>query len=111
MRRRKSDGPGVVEVVDPSGERRSITAVLGERLLVGSDPAATICVVHPRVGVSHASIERQGPGWLVTSLDDANPIWILNETGRAVPVMQQLGVRSATLLAGTTQLLLYPPAP
>ena len=86
-----------------------MTAVLGDRLLVGSDPAATIRLLHPRVGESFASIERQGPGWLVTSLDDANPIWILDETGRAVPVMAQLGVRSATLLAGTTQLLLYPP--
>jgi hypothetical protein len=61
------------------------------------------------VGPRHALIEREGPGWLVTSLDPANPIWILDETGRPHPVMEQLGLRSGTLLAGGTQLLLHPP--
>jgi len=105
----KLDGGATVVVIDPSGARRSLTATLGMRLFVGSDPSAAIQVIDPRVGPGHALIERLGPGWIVTSLDPANPIWILDDTGRPVPVMEQLGVKSATLLAGSTQVLLYPP--
>ncbi len=101
-------GAGTVVAIDPAG-RRTFVAAPGSRLLVGGDPAATIRVVDPVVGPRFAVIERQGPGWLVTSLDPANPIWILDDTGRAHPVMEQLGLRSATLLAGSTQLLLFPP--
>ena len=104
-----SDADGTIVVVDASGHRTFIAAP-GARLLVGADPAATIRVIDPRVGMRHASIERKGPGWLVTSLDQANPIWLLDATGRPHPVMEELGLKSGTLLAGTTQLLLYPPA-
>ena len=101
-------GAGTVVAIDPFG-RRTFIAAPGARLLVGGDPAATIRVVDPVVGPRLAVIERRGPGWLVTSLDPANPIWILDDTGRAHPVMEELGLRSATLLAGSTQLLLFPP--
>ncbi len=101
---------GTIVVVDPSGQQRSLAVPFGARVLVGSDPAATIQVPHPRVVAHQAMIERTGPGWLVTSLDPANPIWLLDESGRAVPVMEEIGLRSATLLSGETQLLLNPPA-
>ncbi len=107
---RSPEAPGTIVVVEPSGQRRSLAVAPGERVLVGSDLAATIQVVHPRVVPQQASIERSGPGWLVNSLDPANPIWMLDETGRAIPVMEEIGLRSATLLSGATQLLLHPPA-
>ena len=102
---------GTIVVVERSGPERSLAVSLGQRVLVGSDPSATIQVVHPRVVQQQATIERTGPGWLVNSLDPANPIWMLDETGRAIPVMEEIGFRSVTLLSGETQLLLQPPAP
>jgi hypothetical protein len=104
------DGAGTVVVLDYSG-RRTFVAAPGAMILVGSDPGATIVVADPRVGPRLATIERKGPGWLVTSLDPANPIWLLDAGGRPHPVLEQLGLRSGTLLAGAAQLLLYPPAP
>ncbi len=101
---------GTIVVIEPSGQQRSLAVPFGARVLIGGDPSATIQVVHPRVVPKQAIVERTGPGWLVTSLDPANPIWLLDETGRAVPVMEQIGLRSATLLSGATQLLLQPPA-
>jgi hypothetical protein len=98
-----------VVVVDGSG-RRTFVAAPGGRIFVGSDASATIRLTDPRVSFRYAVIERSGPGWLVTSLDPANPIWILDETGRPRPVLEELGLRSGTLLAGATQLLLFPPA-
>ena len=101
--------PGTIVVMDTSGAQRSLAVPVGQRVLVGSDPSATIQVVHPRVAVWQASIDRDGPGWLVNSLDPANPIWMLDETGRAIPVMEGIGFRSVTLLSGTTQILLLAP--
>ncbi len=101
---------GTVEVVDASG-RRTLSATQGTRLFIGGDPTATIRIVDPLVGQRYAIVDREGPGWLVTSLDLANPIWLLDETGRPHPVMEPLGLRSGTLLAGATQLLLHPPTP
>jgi hypothetical protein len=103
------DRSGIIVVIDPSGLQRTLVVPLGQRVFVGGDPSATIQVAHPRVVARQAIISREGPGWLVTSLDPANPIWMLDETGRAIPVMEEVGFRSATLVAGTTQILLYPP--
>jgi pSer/pThr/pTyr-binding forkhead associated (FHA) protein len=103
-------GSGSLMVVEASG-RRTFVAAPGDRFGVGSDPSATIRIVDPGVSRYHALIIRDGPGWLVSSLDPANPIRVLDETGRAHPVLGELGLRSGTLLAGAAQVLVYPPAP
>jgi pSer/pThr/pTyr-binding forkhead associated (FHA) protein len=104
-----ANGPlGSLAVVDSSGSRTMIVTP-GQRVVVGSDPSSAIYVPDPRVSPSHAVIVRDGPGWLVTSLDPANPIRVLDESGRPHPVLGELGLRSGTLLAGAVQLLLYPP--
>lgn len=105
----RSAGAGSIVVVGPFGSR-TIAVAPGERISVGSDPASTIRLPDPRIPPTHAVIVREGPGWLVTSPDPANPIWILDETGRPRPVMEELGLRSGTLVTGETLLLLYPPA-
>jgi pSer/pThr/pTyr-binding forkhead associated (FHA) protein len=106
-----ANGPaGSMTIVDARGSR-TITVAMGGGVVVGSDPSAAVPLADPRVSWHHALIVRDGPGWLVTSLDPANPIRILDETGRPHPVLGELGLRSGTLLAGAAQLLLYPPAP
>jgi pSer/pThr/pTyr-binding forkhead associated (FHA) protein len=106
-----ANGPaGSMAIVDARGSL-TITVPMGTGVVVGSDPTAAVHVADPRVSWRHALVVRDGPGWLVTSLDPANPIRILDETGRPHPVLGELGLRSGTLLAGTTQLLLYPPTP
>jgi hypothetical protein len=101
---------GTIVVVDSAGGR-VVRLALEARLVVGSDPASGIVVAGPRVPASWAAIVRTGPGWLVTSLEPADPIRILDDTGRSRPVLGEIGLRSATLLAGATQILLQPPAP
>jgi hypothetical protein len=99
---------GSVVVVEPSGSR-AIPVAMGEQISIGSDPGSRIVVVDPRVPPACAVVVRTGPGWLVAS-NPSNPIRILDETGRARPVLGELGLVSGTLLAGTTQILLQPPA-
>jgi pSer/pThr/pTyr-binding forkhead associated (FHA) protein len=105
-----ASGPaGSMTIVDARGSR-TITVAMGSGVVVGSDPSAAVHVADPRVSWRHALIVRDGPGWLVTSLDPANPIRILDETGRPHPILGELGLRSGTLLAGGTQILLQSPA-
>jgi pSer/pThr/pTyr-binding forkhead associated (FHA) protein len=82
----------------------------GQRVVIGSDPAANIVLDDPRVSPGHVSIERRGPGWLVNSLDPANPAWILDATGRAQPIETELGLRSGELAIGGCQVMLYTPS-
>ncbi|MFI5258636.1 MAG: FHA domain-containing protein [Candidatus Limnocylindrales bacterium] len=91
---------------------RSVTVAVqpGQKIIVGRDPGANIVLNDPRVSPNHTLIERSGPGWLVSSLDAANPTWILDPTGRARPISVELGLQSGELLVGGCQLLLYPPS-
>jgi hypothetical protein len=102
--------PGTLAVIE-AGQTTRRPVNLGELLVIGSDPGSSIVLVDPRVSPRHASIERRGPGWLVRSLDVANPIQVLDDTGRAHPVEGELGLRSGELLIGGAQVLLYPPPP
>jgi len=100
---------GSLVVVDASG-RRPIAVPEGRPISIGSDPASTIVVREAVVPPACAIVVRAGPGWLVTSVDPANPIRILDDTGRSRPVLDELGLRSGTLVAGATRILLEPPA-
>jgi hypothetical protein len=90
---------------------RTLTRVVqfGELLVLGSAPDSSIVLADPRVSFRHVSIKRFGPGWLVRGLDDANPTWLLDATGRAQPIPGELGLRSGELLIGGAQVRLYPP--
>ena len=90
-------------------EQRTLVVQPGERLTVGRDPSAVVILSDPQVSFQHAVIERRGPGWLVRSLDPANPVWLLDPTGRAQPIEEELGLRSGELLIGGCQLMLYTP--
>ena len=97
-------------VVVRAGQSTTIDVAPGQSLNVGRDPGAKVVIDDPKVSPSHASIERRGPGWLVSSLDAANPVMILDPTGRAQPIRGTLGLRSGELLIGDCPLMLYEPA-
>jgi pSer/pThr/pTyr-binding forkhead associated (FHA) protein len=96
-------------VVVRAGQSTAFDVAPGQSLVVGRDPAAAIVIDDPKVSPNHALIERRGPGWLVHSLDAANPVLILDPTGRAQPIRGTLGLRSAELLIGDCPLMLYEP--
>ena len=100
--------PGRLVVVR-AGQSTAVEVAPGESLVVGRDPAAAIVIDDPKVSPNHAVIERRGPGWLVHSLDAANPAMILDATGRAQPIWGTLGLRSAELLIGDCPLIMYEP--
>jgi pSer/pThr/pTyr-binding forkhead associated (FHA) protein len=100
--------PGRLVVVR-AGESTGFDVQPGRSLVVGRDPGAAIVIDDPKVSPNHAVIERRGPGWLVHSLDAANPAMILDATGRAQPIWGTLGLRSAELLIGDCPLILYEP--
>ncbi len=97
-------------VVVEGGRSTTVAVQPGQKIVVGRDPGSGIVLGDPRVSPSHTLIERSGPGWLVSSLDAANPTWILDPTGRAQPILVELGLRSGELVVGGCQLLLYPPS-
>jgi len=100
--------PGTIVVVE-SGKPTTHTVKPGQRLVIGRDPAADIVLADPSVALNHTLIERLGPGWMVSGLDDAKTTWLLDATGRAQPIEGRLGLRSGELLIGNCQVLLYPP--
>jgi pSer/pThr/pTyr-binding forkhead associated (FHA) protein len=100
--------PGRLVVVE-GGRSTTYTVAPGQRIVVGRDAGATIVLADPRVCPNHTLIERRGPGWLVSSLDAANPTLILDATGRSQPIEAELGLRSGELLVGDSQVLLYAP--
>jgi pSer/pThr/pTyr-binding forkhead associated (FHA) protein len=102
------NAPGTLAVIE-AGQTTRRPVSLGELLIIGSDPGSSIILGDPRVSPRHASIERRGPGWLVRSLDVANPVQVLDDSGRAHPIEGELGLRSGELLIGGVQVLLYPP--
>ena len=97
-------------MVVEAGRSTTFAVGPGARLVIGGGPGADIVLGHPSVSPRHALIERSGTGWLVTSLDAANPAWLLDPTGRAQEVEAELGLRQGELLVGACQVLLYPPA-
>ena len=101
--------PGTMVVVQ-AGQSTPFTVQPGQRVVVGRGPDADLLISDPSVSPTHALIERRGPGWLVSSLDPANPTWLLDPTGRAQEVESELGLRQGELLLGACQVLLYPPA-
>jgi pSer/pThr/pTyr-binding forkhead associated (FHA) protein len=100
--------PGTLGVVADGDETAQVVQP-GETVVVGRDPASGVVLDDQTVSPSHASIRRFGPGWLVSSLDGANPAFLLDDTGRAQPVGTELGLRSGELLVGRYQVRLYPP--
>ena len=97
-------------VVVRAGQSTTVDVAPGQSLIVGRDPGSAVVIDDPKVSPSHALIERRGPGWLVRSLDAANPAMILDPTGRAQPIRGTLGLRSAEILIGDCPLMLYEPA-
>ena len=98
-------------VIVADGQSTAFTVVPGQRVTIGRDPGANIVVDDSNVSANHTQVERRGPGWLVNSLDAANPTWILDTTGRTQPIDGELGLRSGELLIGKCQVMLYPPDP
>ena len=100
--------PGTIVVVE-NGRSTTFAVQPGQRLVMGRDAGAGIVLDDPRVSPAHALIVRLGPGWLVSSLDAANPALLLDPTGRAQPIERELGLRSGELLIGACRVRLYPP--
>ncbi len=109
-RRRPSRFAAGTLVVVEAGRSTTYSAQPGSRLVIGRDPGVDIVLGHASVSPRQALIERSGTGWLVTSLDAANPVWLLDPTGRAQEIEAELGLRQGELLVGACQVLLYPPA-
>jgi pSer/pThr/pTyr-binding forkhead associated (FHA) protein len=101
--------PGSLVLVE-AGRSTTLAVQPGQRLIVGRDAGANLVVSDPQVSPNHALIERSGPGWLVTSLDAANPVMLVDPTGRAQPIEVELGLRSGELLIGGCLVMLHPPA-
>jgi pSer/pThr/pTyr-binding forkhead associated (FHA) protein len=101
--------PGTIVIVE-NGRSTAFAIQPGQRLVMGSDAGSGIVLDDPKVSPNHALITRLGPGWLVSSLDAANPACLLDPTGRAQPIETELGLRSGELLIGGCQVRLYPPA-
>jgi len=101
--------PGTMVVVMPNGFAATYTVQPGQHLVVGRDSAAHVVIDDPRVGARQVAIARLGPGWLVGSLDAANPAMLLDDTGREQPIGPELGLRSGELLVGPCRIKLYPP--
>jgi pSer/pThr/pTyr-binding forkhead associated (FHA) protein len=102
--------PGTLVVVQ-AGQSTQFTVMPGQRVVVGRGPDADLLITDETVSPRHALIERSGPGWLVSTLDPANPTWLLDATGRAQEIDTELGLRQGELLLGACQVLLYAPAP
>jgi hypothetical protein len=102
--------PGTIVVIAGSAST-TYTVQPGQHVVVGRDAAAHIILDDPSLSPGHVQIARLGPGWLVSSLDAQNPAHILDATGRAQPIVKELGLRSGELLIGGYQVRLYPPAP
>lgn len=100
--------PGTIVILE-NGRSTNFTVQPGQRLVIGRHPGSAIVLDDPAVSPSHALVVRLGPGWLVSSLDLANPVRLLDPTGRAQPVERELGLRSGELLIGGCRVLLYPP--
>lgn len=96
-------------VIVISGNLTTYTVEPGQHVVLGRDAASNIILDDASVSPSHALIARLGPGWLVSSLDAGNPARILDATGRAQPIVKELGLRSGELLIGGYQVRLYPP--
>ncbi len=101
--------PGKLIVVQ-AGRSTPFDVNPGQRVVVGRGPGADLVVDDASVSPTHALIERSGTGWLVSSLDPANPTWLLDPTGRAQEIDTDLGLRQGELLIGACQLLLLTPA-
>jgi pSer/pThr/pTyr-binding forkhead associated (FHA) protein len=102
--------PGTLGVLVGGKETRWVLQP-GESVVVGRDLASGVVLDDQAVSPSHTLIRRLGPGWLVSSLDGANPAFLLDDTGRAQPIESELGLRSGELLVGGCQVRLYPPQP
>ena len=100
--------PGTIGVL-VAGEETARVLQAGESVVLGRDPASGVVLADQTVSPSHTLIRRLGPGWLVSSLDGANPTFLLDDTGRAQPIEVELGLRSGELLVGGCQVRLYPP--
>ena len=100
---------GTMVVVTPDGSANTYTVQPGQHFVVGRDSAVQVVIDDPRVSAEHVAIARLGPGWLVGSLDAANPAMLLDDTGRAQPIGTELGLRSGELLVGPCLIKLYPP--
>jgi pSer/pThr/pTyr-binding forkhead associated (FHA) protein len=100
--------PGTLEVI-ANGNPTTYSVEAGQHVVLGRDAGANIVLDDPSVSLGHALVARLGPGWLVSSLDAQNPARILDATGRAQPIVKQLGLRSGELLIGGYQVRLYPP--
>ena len=101
--------PGTMVVVTPNGPATTYTVQPGQHFVVGRDSGSHVVIDDPRVSAEHVAIARLGPGWLVGSLDAANPAMLLDDTGRAQPIGPELGLRSGELLVGPCLIKLYPP--
>lgn len=100
---------GTMVVVTPNGPATTYTVQPGQHFVVGRDSGSHVVIDDPRVSAEHVAIARLGPGWLVGSLDAANPAMLLDDTGRAQPIGPELGLRSGELLVGPCLIKLYPP--
>ena len=100
---------GTMVVVTPNAPATTYTVQPGQHLVVGRGSGAHVVIDDPRVSAEHVAIARLGPGWLVGSLDAANPAMLLDDTGRAQPIGPELGLRSGELLVGPCLIKLYPP--
>jgi hypothetical protein len=100
--------PGTMVVVH-AGRSTPFTVQPGQRAVLGRGPGADLVISDPSVSPTHALIERSGTGWLVSSLDPANPAWLLDPTGRAQEIDTELGLRQGELLLGACQVLLLAP--
>lgn len=102
--------PGTMVIVQ-AGRSTPFTVQPGQRVVVGRGPDADLLITDESVSPRHALIERAGIGWLVSTLDPANPTWLLDATGRAQEIDTELGLRQGELLVGACQVLLYAPTP
>jgi len=101
--------PGRMLVSSPAGTLQCVVEP-GRALVVGSDPACDLVLPGNTVAPRHVIIERRGPGWIVRVLPIADTTWLLDETGRAYPVLRDIGLLSGELVVGGVHLGLYPPA-
>jgi chromosome segregation ATPase len=78
-------GPLQIAYRDASGEKVAVALVEGKEILVGRDPKVGVSTRNPSVSRTHARIEFQSGGWIVTDLESSNHCYVNDEKVETSP--------------------------
>lgn len=101
-----SSGAARMSYLD-NGEPWNVVVAPGDLLLVGSDDTADVRLADPRVSPHHAMVEWRDGQWSITELTSANPMRVVDGTGRTRQIYGRVKMESGQLLVGDVALTLH----